>query len=74
MPTSKAQELKNMIQKMEQKIEALENMIKARDNRIAEISGGFDTLSSRFNIVQKENSELKIVIKYLEQKIEKGNN
>ena len=74
MPTSKAQELKNMIQKMEQKIEALENMIKARDNRIADHTESLDSLSRLFKLSNKENSELKIVINYLEQKIERGNN
>ena len=74
MATSKAQELKNMIEKNHQKIEALENMIKARDNRIADDDESFDSLSRLFKLSNKENSELKIVIKYLEQKIEKGNN
>ena len=74
MPTSKAQELKNMIQKMEQKIESLENMIRVRDNRIADDTESFDSLSSMFDESYKEKAELKIIIKYLEQKIEKENN
>ena len=59
---------------MEQKIEALENMIKARDNRIADHTESLDSLSRLFKLSNKENSELKIVINYLEQKIERGNN
>ena len=57
--------------KMEQKIDALENMIRVRDKRIADETESFNSLSNLFKLSNKENSELKIIIKYLEQKIEK---
>jgi len=57
--------------KMEQKIDALENMIRVRDKRIADETESFNSLSTLFKLSNKENSELKIIIKYLEQKIEK---
>ena len=64
----------NKINALESKIESLEHMIKVRDKRIADETESFNSLSNLFKLSNKENSELKIIIKYLEQKIEKGNN
>jgi len=60
--------------KIESKIKSLEHMIKVRDKRIEDDTESFNSLSSMFDEVYKETAELKIIIKYLEQKIQKENN
>jgi len=60
--------------KIESKIKSLEHMIKVRDKRIEDDTESFNSLSSMFDEVYKETTELKIIIKYLEQKIQKENN
>tara|TARA_R100001244_G_scaffold42696_1_gene38521 strand:+ start:281 stop:502 length:222 start_codon:yes stop_codon:yes gene_type:complete len=64
----------NKINELESKIESLKHMVKVRDKRIADDTESFDSLSSMFDESYKEKAELKIIIKYLEQKIEKENN
>jgi len=61
----------NKINELESKIESLKHMVKVRDKRIADDTESFDSLSSMFDESYKEKAELKIIIKYLEQKIEK---
>ncbi len=64
----------NKINALESKIESMAQMIKVRDKRIEDDLAKINSLSSMFDEVYKENAELKIIIKYLEQKIQKEKN
>ena len=64
----------NKINALESKIESMAQLIKVRDKRIEDDLAKINSLSSMFDEVYKENAELKIIIKYLEQKIQKEKN
>ena len=64
----------NKINALESKIESMAQMIKVRDKRIEDDLAKINSQSSMFDEVYKENAELKIIIKYLEQKIQKEKN